>query len=324
MRTPDVPFRRALGEGLDLRYGDPHGFVAGADGDVLAPRVQRFLDDHRDRFGYAFFSFQPRDRRLLAPEDYFPTWDRLFADLPAFPAVALHHTMLNLGSIDERVDRSRMLDFTNAMIERYRLRWVNEDVGIWSIDGKLMPYPLPPILTLEGLESAIRHVDEVQRRLDAPLVLEFPGFSEGASFCVGELDAYDFFRMLAEATGSPVTLDTGHLLSWRWMCGHRGADLFADLERLPLASCFEIHLSGCQLIDGRFADVHHGVIVDEQLQLLEALLSRCPNARAVTYEDPKVQPDGALRRKARPAFARLEEIARGWIDRAQIGADAAA
>lgn len=324
MRTPNVPFHRALGVGLDLRYGDPHGFVASPTGDVLAPRVQRFLEDHQDRFGYAFFSFQPRDRRLLDPEDYFPIWDRLFAELPAFPAIALHHTMLNLGSIDEHVERSRLLDFTNAMIERYHLRWVNEDVGIWSIDGKLMPYPLPPILTTEGLEAAVRHVDQVQRGLDAPLVLEFPGFSEGASFCVGELDAYDFFRQLAEDTGSPVTLDTGHLLSWRWMCGHRGADLFAELERLPLANCFEIHLSGCQLIDGRFADVHHGVIVDEQLQLLEALLVRCPNARAVTYEDPKVEPNGTLRRKARPAFARLEQIARDWIAGHNVSAHAAA
>lgn len=324
MRTPDVPFGRALGVGLDLRYGDPHGFVPSTSGDVLAPRVQRFLENHQDRFGYAFFSFQPRDRRLLDPEDYFPIWDRLFAELPTFPAVALHHTMLNLGSIDGRVDRSRLLDFTNAMIERYRLRWVNEDVGIWSIDGKLMPYPLPPILTTEGLAAAIRAVDEVQCRLAAPLVLEFPGFSEGASFCVGDLDAYDFFRQLAEETGSPVTLDTGHLLSWRWLCGHRGAALFGDLERLPLANCFEIHLSGCQLIDGRFADVHHGVLVDEQLQLLEALLACCPDARAVTYEDPKVQPDGALRPKARSGFARLEQITRRWIAGEQVGGHAAA
>ena len=108
------------------------------------------------------------------------------------------------------------------------------------------------------------------------------------------------------------------------MCGHRGADLFGDLERLPLASCFEIHLSGCQLIDGRFADVHHGVIVDEQLQLLEALLARCKNVRAVTYEDPKLQPDGALRPKARPAFARLEKITRDWIAANQVVAHAAA
>ncbi len=316
---PDVPFRRALGVGLDLRHEDPHGFV----GERLAARVQRFLHVYGERFGYAFFSFQPRDRGLLDTADYFPIWDRLFADLPELRVVALHHTMLNLGTIDTRPDRTRILEFTNAMIDRYQLRWVNEDVGIWSIDGKLMPYPLPPILTREGLEAAIGEVEAVQRQLIAPLVLEFPGFSEGASFCVGELDAYDFFRELAEQTGSAVTLDTGHLLSWRWLCGRRGAELFTELERLPLANCFEIHLSGCQVIDGRFADVHHGVLVDEQLQLLEALLQRCPNVRAVTYEDPKLQPDGALRSKAAPGFARLERITNAWIARGEAGANAA-
>jgi len=308
-----VPFARALGVGLDLRYGDPHGFVDDGGQDRLAPRVRRFLADHASRLGYTFFSFQPRDRALLDARDYVPVWDRLFGDVPRLPAVGLHHTMLNLGTIDDHVDRGRVIDVTNALIERYDLRWVNEDVGIWAIDGKLLPYPLPPILTADGLDAAVRHIDEVQRALSAPLVLEFPGFSEGASFTVGDLDAYDFFRALAERTGAPVTLDTGHLLSWRWQRGHRGAALYDELDRLPLASCFELHLSGCQVIDGRFSDVHHGVLVREQLELLEALLARCPNARAVTYEDPKLDPDGALRRKARAGFERLEGIVRRWI-----------
>jgi uncharacterized protein len=313
MRVPDVAFARSLGVGFDLRYGDPHGFEPSREGDRLAPRVRRFLADHRDRFGHAFFSFQPRDRGLLDAEDYFPTWDRLMADIPPPPALGLHHTMLNLGCIDEAWDRRRLIAVTNALIRRYDLRWVNEDVGIWAIDGKLLPYPLPPILTAEGLEAAVRHVQEVQAALAAPLVLEFPGFSEGASFVVGDLDAYDFFRELAERTGAAVALDTGHLLSWRWLRGARGDALYAGLDRLPVEHCFEIHLSGCQVIAGRFSDVHHGVLVSEQLELLERLLPRCPNARAVTYEDPKLAPDGTLRPKARAGFARLEQIARHWI-----------
>ncbi len=316
MRTPDVPFRRALGVGLDLRYGDTHGFVA-EDGDRLAPRVRRFLADHQGRFGHAFFSLQPRDRALLDVDAYVPAWDRLFEDVPALPAFGLHHTMLNLGTIDDVVDRRRLIAFTNALIARYDLRWVNEDVGIWAIDGKPLPYPLPPILTREGLDAAVRHVDEVQAALAAPLVLEFPGFDDA---CPGDLDAYDFFRQLAERTGSAVTLDTGHLLSWRWLRGHRGAALLADLDRLPLAHCFELHLSGCQVIDGRFSDVHHGVLVREQLDLLEALLPSCPAARAVTYEDPKLAPDGTLRPKARAGFVELQRICDRWIADREIRA----
>jgi uncharacterized protein len=316
MRMPDVPFDRALGVGFDLAYGDSHGLVPiDGGGYELAWRVRRYLAESRRRFGYAFFSFQPRDRGLLDPRDYVPIWDRLIGDVPQFGALGLHHTMLNLGSIDANADRSRLLDFTNALIERYQLRWVNEDVGIWSIDGKSLPYPLPPILTEQGLDAATRHVEEVQHALSVPLVLEFPGFSEGSSFVVGNLDAYDFFRRLAQRTGAPVTLDTGHLLSWRWLCGHRDAALFAELDRLPLAQCFELHVSGCQIIDGRFRDVHHGIATHEQMELLQRLLDQCPNARAVTYEDPKLTPEGELRPKARAGFARLEQIVSHWIAR---------
>jgi len=325
VRFPRLPFRRALGVGLDMRYGDPHGFVR-ADGtggggeDVVAPRVRAFLTAERHRFRYAFFSFQPKDRALLDPARYAPIWDRLFADVPAFDAFALHHTQLNLATLDARVDRGRLLAFTNAMIERYDFRWVNEDVGIWSIDGAPLPYPLPPILTAEGLDACVRHVEQVQSALAAPLVLEFPGFSDGAHLVTGELDAYDFFRELALRTGAPVTLDTGHLLSYRWLRGHRGEALFDELDRLPLAHCFELHLSGCQVIGDRFADVHHGVLAPEQLALCARLLDRCPNARAVTYEDPKLSPDGALRPKARPGFARLQQIAGDWAARGQSDA----
>lgn len=308
---PQLPFARGFGAGLDLRYGDPFGFehVPGR-GDVLAERMRRFLALHEHELDYRFYSWQPKDRGLLDPEDYYPVWDGLFAGRRG--CVGLHHTALNLASIDERPDRGRLLDFTNALIERYDLRWVNEDVGIWSIDGKLMPYPLPPILSLEGLASTTRQLREVAGRLAAPLIAEFPGFSEGTNFVLGALDAYDYFRELILEADVACALDTGHLLSYRFLRGFRGEALYDELERLPLERCFEIHLSGCQLIDGRFMDVHHGVLLEEQLELLGRLLPRCPMLRAVAYEDPKPDALGALRPKALPGFRRLSEMMWRW------------
>jgi uncharacterized protein (UPF0276 family) len=310
---PEVPFGRGFGVGLDMRYGDSHGFEWKAEeGDVVSDRVRLFLEEEGAVFDHVFFSFQPKDRGLLDEEELFAVWDRMFSELPDVGARGLHHTMLNLASIDERVDRTRVLEVTNALIERYDLRWVNEDVGIWSVGGKVMPYPLPPILTREGLDGCTRHVQEVQRGLAAPLVLELPGFSEGTNFVVGDLDAYDFFRELARRTAAPVTLDTGHLLSWRWLLGHRGEALFDELERLPLEACFEIHLSGCHISAGRFVDVHHGVLMPEQLELLRRLLPLCPNLKAVTSEDPKMDSTGRLVRKARAGYEELRHIADGW------------
>jgi uncharacterized protein (UPF0276 family) len=116
---------------------------------------------------------------------------------------------------------------------------------------------------------------------------------------------------LAEETRSAVTLDLGHLLSYQWLRGRRGSDLYEELERLPLENCFEIHLSGCAIVADRFLDVHHGILLDEQLELLQRIAPLCPNLSAITYEDPKFK-NGALIPRSIPNFQRLEQLVSRW------------
>ena len=73
--------------------------------------------------------------------------------------------------------------------------------------------------------------------LAAPLLVEFPGFSAGTSIVIGSLHGYDFFREVVEQSGSPATLDIGHLLSYQWLRGLRGEDLYSELDKLPTSSC---------------------------------------------------------------------------------------
>lgn len=298
---------------MDLSWGAPIGFThEPGRGDRATESVVRFLSSHAKTFQHLFISFQPRSRNRLDPHDYFAAYDDLFGHIPAFPVRAFHQTTLNLGAL-EAYDRGRIIDFTNALIDRYHFAWVNEDLGLWSIHGKPLPYPLPPYLTLEGLKAAIRNTAEVQEKLLAPLFVEFPGFSDGTSFCIGKMHAYDFFRHVVEETGSPATLDVGHLLSYQWLLGKRGEALYADLEKLPLDHCFEIHLSGCEIVDGCFMDVHHGVLLDEQLELLRRLLPLCPQLAAITYEDPKFDAEGRLFEKTVASFERLRLIVDPWV-----------
>ena len=111
---------------------------------------------------------------------------------------------------------------------------------------------------------------------------------------------------------APVTLDVGHLLSYQWLRGRRGEALYGELERLPLAHCVEIHLSGASISRGFFQDFHHGILMDEQLQLLGRLLAACPNLRVVTYEDPRFDESGALLPRTRAGYQRLRRIVAEW------------
>lgn len=312
MRFPSVAGRLGLGVGLDLPWGRTIGFRRDPQrGDAVSEPVVRFMSSHASAFRYLFVSWQPRDRNRLDATDYFAAYDDLFARAPVFAVRALHQTTLNLGAL-EAYDRGEIIDLTNALIERYRMAWVNEDLGLWSLYGRPLPYPLPPYLTREGLAAAVRNTLQVKARLAAPLLLEFPGFSAEASLLIGRVHAYDFFRRVVEETGSAATLDLGHLLSYQWLRGRRGASLYEELERLPIEHCFEIHLSGCEIEANRFLDLHHGRLLPEQLELLSRLLPLCPNLRAITYEDPKFDEHGALRDDTRAGFERLQAIVACW------------
>lgn len=312
VRFPDLS-RRSLGIGLDLHWGGRVGLQArDDDADALSPALAGFVERYRDTLGHSFFSWQPRSRGRLSAGADLDAYQQLVAAMGPSATVGLHHTALNLAHSD-RYPRAELLEHTNRLLRATGMRWVNEDLGLWSVAGKPLPYPLPPFLTDDGLAVCVDAVRQVNTALLAPLLVEFPGFSSDWSLVVGPWDAYDFFREVVHRSEAACTLDTGHLLSWRWLQGHRGDALLHDLDRLPLDHCFEVHLSGAEVRDGVFFDAHHGVLLDAQLDLLDALVERCPNLRAVTFEDPRLCDDGRLEPASQQAWDRLQQRLAGWL-----------
>jgi uncharacterized protein (UPF0276 family) len=286
MQVPERPSQIEFGVGIDL---PPHkGPRIGDDthGDAVSACVDAFLDRHADELGQLFVCWQPHGWSWLAGLDPPSIYDELFERMAPFvTAQALHHGALNLATL-EPYDRDDMIGLANRVVERHAFSWVNEDLALGSIRGKPLPYPLPPYLTDDGLSAAVENTKRVSRELEAPMLIEFPGFADGAAFFIGPIHAYDFFRTVAERADVAVTLDAGHLLSYQWLLGRRGHDLYREIERLPLDRCFEVRLSGCEIADGRFYGRHHGLLIDEEIELLGRLLDRCANVRAVTYEEP--------------------------------------
>lgn len=307
----EMPRPLGLGVGLDLPWGVRTGFQHTDCGGRVTPKVRRFFDRYREQFSYAFLAFQPCGRNALDIGDYVDAYDDYFDAVGPGKQRALHQTTLNLGAV-EPYDRTLICQFTNAATKRYGFKWIVEDLGIWSINGKVMPYPLPPLLTEAGLSACVRNVRDAQMQLDAPLSVEFPGFTEGTNFFVGRMNAFEFFHRLVTDANIAVTIDVGHILSYQWLCGKTGSRMTEDLDLLPLDRCFELHLSGCSVVGGKFRDAHHGVLLDEQIVLLEALLLLCPNLRVVTYEDPQFDEDGRLIPKSVRNFERLARITNAW------------
>lgn len=306
MKMP-VDTRLGFGVGLDLTWGSPIGFHS--ETGHISAQTYRFLERHRDWFNYAFLSFQPRDLGRLDANRYLPAYKEFFQQCRG--ERALHHTILNLGSL-EPYDRSNIFVFTNTLVRELGIKWINEDLGIWSLRGHSLPYPLPPLMTVAGVDACVQNCVETTLCLEAPLVIEFPGFTDGNSFTMGSLDAFEVFREVADQSDVPVVLDVGHILSWLWITGKEGNSALAAIEDLPLERCFELHLSGSARIQGRFRDLHHGILLDEQISLTNELLKVCDNLKAITYEDPRFDPHGALIPPSLPNVLRLRELVELW------------
>jgi uncharacterized protein len=311
LSNPTKPF--GLGLGIDMPWGSNTGFnrLPDESGHLITARAKRFFSTYGQSFSYAFLAFQPKGRSSLRPEDYFAAYDEFFGHFPDHRARVFHHTLLNLGTA-ETYDRTSIYSFTNALAERYGFAWIVEDLGLWSLRGKTVPFPLPPFMTRLGLRACVKNILEAKANISVPISIEFPGFTEGTNFHVGCLDAFSYFAELANECGVHVTIDIGHILSYQWLLGKRQEDMLDQLELLPLDRCIEMHLSGCEIVNGKFRDLHHGILLNEQISMLEYLLPRCRQLLGVTYEDPRFEDDGRMIPRARENFDRLVEIVSTW------------
>lgn len=312
-----------FGLGMDLNWGSSDGFVAtGGDRFRLADPITKYLSESREEYDYYFFSIQPRSFELLTNPRYIEEYSTCYDPLPNIigkDRFSIHHTFLNLGSHEKDYPREHIADFTNAFVERYKTPWINEDLGIWALNKKSLPYPIPPVLNEEGLKICIENINFFTKRLKCPLFVEFPGFSDGANFFLGKMNAFEFFKKVIENTDAFCTLDTGHILSYQWLLGNQN-DYFKNLDHLlPFKKCKEIHLSGCSIVKGSFFDFHHGVIIDEQIEMLKFLLPRCQNLYGVTYEDPKFTAVGELIPKSIPNFKNMRKAVQSWNKKAVNG-----
>ncbi len=266
MQIPHHCSQVAFGLGIDLPCAPVDDGSASTDS--IGACVDALLERHTDELRRMFVCWQPRDFGWLAGRDPLSTYDELFDRVaPHVSAQALHHGGLNLAAL-EPYDRTELVELANALVHRHGFSWLNEDLALESIRGKPLPYPFSPYLTDYGL-------------------------------------AADFFRMVAEKAEVGVTLDTSHLLSYEWLLGRRGDELFRELDLLPLRHCFEIRLSGCRVGEGSVCGTQHGTSTNEQIELLERLLALCPNVHAVTYEESLFAKEGEPYEAIAQAAARL-------------------
>src|SRR5881409_2106816 len=219
------------------------------------------------------------------------------ADDPWWPKIKERYTLLlhdYLGQLSEPLDE-RAIARARTLADLYRTPWVAEHFQcLHTEDGRYnINYVFPPLYTEEFLRRFVANANALQARLDQPLVMEnIPGFFDVKA---SQLPEPVWLRRFFDATGAGFLLDLPHV----WLEAHyRNMKPAAWLAEFPLEQVVELHVAGVE----QDADLRGPWIAPaepsvEMLDFMALAVSRCPRARAVTFDafSPSLTADTLLR-----------------------------
>ncbi len=190
-----------------------------------------------------------------------------------------------------------------ALASEIGAAWLCGDAGLWHVGPRDRGHGtlLPPVLTASSALDLARSVRELRLRTGFEVLPENPP----SHVYLGDLHLLDYFARVADAADSGLLLDVAHLAIYQRATGHAAHD---GLDGFPLERVVEVHVAGGTEFDhaGRtFVDDDHSPRpLADVWRLLEAVVPRAPNLRAIVFECERNRADEVL-----PGFERLHALA---------------
>lgn len=215
-------------------------------------------------------------------------------------ATTYHFLDVNLDDPDD-LD-PRWLDGVRGLCDAMRPAWLCGDAGLWHFGprGRGQMLLLPPTLAPEVAEAMAEGIVRLREATGREVLPENP---PGQVF-IGPLHMLDFFAVLAERADTGILLDLAHLAIFQRVRGHAPLTGF---DGFPWERVVELHVAGGRLREHKglqWVDDDHGLaVLDETWTLLDAVVGRAPNLRAVVFECERNTVEGVLPGLARIAAA---------------------
>ncbi|MFN7147136.1 MAG: DUF692 family multinuclear iron-containing protein, partial [Myxococcota bacterium] len=213
--------------------------------------------------------------------------------------------------LDVNLDEPEDLDAAwlagvRATAAALRPAWMCGDAGLWHFGPRERGHMLllPPVLTDASARDMARGIRALRDATGFEVLPENP---PGAVF-VGDLPLLDYFARLAEYADTGLLLDLAHLAIYQHALGR---DVFDGLADFPAERVVEVHLAGGVEKVARgyswIEDAHGTAVRPEVWRLLDALLPRMTNLKAVVLECERNPLEAVA-----PMFAEVEARLGEW------------
>jgi len=236
-----------------------------------------FLEITSDMFwtDHGIGASQPRFEELEA-------WVDVLESIVPHRPVTAHNIGLSIGNAG--YFDLEYLAHLAAWQRRYRFPWQSDHLSfaeVTAADGTEhhagVAVPLP--YDHDVLEMVVERVDRFQQIVSAPFLLENSVYF--VTFRDQDMSEPQFLNALTHRTGCGVLLDVHNLYA---NARNHGFDAKGFLAELDLTTVVETHVAGGTEFAGMYTDSHSGPCPEPVWDLLEYLVPRAPNLRAVTFE----------------------------------------
>ncbi|WFR98620.1 DUF692 domain-containing protein [Rhizobium tumorigenes] len=230
--------------------------------------------------------------------------ERIRRDYP----ISLHGVSMSIGG-PQRIDPTHLARFA-ALVERYEPALVSEHLA-WSTHETTYFNDLLPLPYTEAtLARVVSHIDEMQKAIGRPILLENP--STYVAFSASSMSETDFIREVAKRSGCGLLLDVNNVFVSAINHGFSALDYLADF---PLERVGEIHLAGhAEQTDDEgdllLIDSHDGPVADAIWRLFDIVLRRCGPIPTLVEWDSNIPDWEILKGEAMAAQQILDRHAR--------------
>jgi uncharacterized protein (UPF0276 family) len=214
--------------------------------------------------------------------------------------VTYHFLDLNLEDPDDA--DAEWLRATGEAAREIGAAWLCGDAGLWHFGQRERGHEmlLPPILTPGSADACAESIRMIEEATRLRLLPENPP----GAFFVGEMHILDYFARVADRSGGGLLLDCAHLAMFQRL---KNLPPTTGLDAFPLDRVIELHVAGgaAVTIEGLalVEDSHSPEPLPDTWQILEAVLPRAPNLKAIVFECEKNAPDDVL-----PNFQRINHL----------------
>jgi len=251
-----------------------------------------------------FLNRRAADFLEITADHYFDANDEKLAELDLlaahFPLIP-HGLNLSLGSA-EGLDRPYLEQFA-ALVRKLQPPWWSEHLAFTRAGGRDIGHLAPVPFTREALAVVVRNIQEAQRAIAVPLIVENISFT--LTWPGAEMTEAEFLTRLVSETGCGLLLDVTNLYI---NARTHGYDPRVFLEKLPAASIVQLHYVGEEELRGGLVDSHARPTTPPIWELLEQVLAFAPVKGAILERDECLPPFEELL----PELDRAREIGRKY------------